>query len=94
MAQEKVIDERLAQMYGEMRKAARPELPLEQLEVDITAMEDTYRKVSAEGRGVYTEPEVPAASASSRDATPETLVKTAVRRRKTRLSAAGRIFQQ
>jgi len=70
MAQEKLIDERLEQMAGEIRIAASRELAQEQFKTEIASIEDSYRKVGAEIEALNIELEAPTRIRIVEDAVP------------------------
>ncbi len=59
IAQEKVFDERLAQISGEIRKSGSHELDLEPLKAEIAAMEDVARKLADEIEALNIERQAP-----------------------------------
>jgi len=69
-AQEKVIDEGLEQMAGEIRRAGNQALEREQLKIDIASIEDIYRKVTAEVEAMNVELEATPRIRTIEDAVP------------------------
>jgi capsular polysaccharide biosynthesis protein len=69
-AQEKVIDERLEQMAGEIRKAAVRALDQEELKEEIGQLEDVRRTINAEVEALNIELQAPPRVRTIEDASP------------------------